>query len=103
MSIMYIVSKDERSIVNAEQITSIYIGADGCTIKADFENGKGCQIGRYMSEKACRIAIKILAEDSVRNSVCRMPTDAAINARISLEEVKAHHISGKKTKGYGGS
>ena len=100
---MYIVSKDTRSMVNAEQITSIYIGADGCTIKADFKNGKGCQIGRYASEKACQIALEILAKDSTRNGVSWMPTDDAVNARLALEDRKVHHVSGKKTKGHGGS
>lgn len=100
---MYIVSKDKKSIINTEQITSIYVGADGCTLKADFENGKGCQIGRYMSEKECQIAIEIIAENIGKSDVCFMPKDSFINAKINLEEQKTHHISGKKTKGYGGS
>lgn len=41
---MYIVSRDKRSIINTEQITSMYVGADGCTIKADFENGKAVRL-----------------------------------------------------------
>ena len=100
---MYIVSKDKKSIINTEQITSIYVGADGCTIKADFGNGKGCQIGRYNYEKECQIAIEIIAGNFGRSDVCFMPENSAINAKLNLAEQKQHHISGKKTKGHGGS
>lgn len=100
---MYIVSKDKNSIINAQQITSIYVGADGCTLKADFENGKGCQIGRYSSEKECRTAIEMLSESIGKSEVCFMPQDNAVNAKINIGEQKQHHINGKKTKGHGGS
>lgn len=100
---MFIVSKDKKSIVNAQQITSIYIGADGCTLKADFGNGKGCQIGRYNSEKQLQVAIDILANSIGKSEVCFIPQDNDINAKINIEETKQHHISGKKTKGHGGS
>ncbi|MBD5543725.1 MAG: hypothetical protein HDR01_05660 [Lachnospiraceae bacterium] len=100
---MYIVSKDKKSIINTEQITSMYVGADGCTIKADFGNGKGCQIGRYNSEKECQIAIEIIAGSFGKSDLCFMPENSVINAKINLGEQKQHHISGKKTKGHGGS
>ena len=100
---MYIVSKDKKSIINTEQITSMYVGANGCTIKADFGNGKGCQIGRYNSEKECQIAIEIIAGNFGRTDVCFMPESDAINAKLNLGEQKQHHISGKKAKGHGGS
>lgn len=58
---MFIISKDKKSIVNSEKVTSIYVGADGCTIKADFHNSKGCQLARYNSEEYSKIAMDILA------------------------------------------
>ncbi len=100
---MYIVSKDKKSIVNTEQITSMYVGADGCTIKADFGNGKGCQIGRYNSERECQIAIGIIAGSFGKSDVCLMPESDAINAKLNNGESKPRHINGKKTKGHGGS
>lgn len=100
---MFIVSKDKNSIINGNEITSIYIGADGCTVKADFGNGKGCQIGRYNSEKASQLAIEILAESMSKSEVSYMPQDNAISAKLNIGEQKQHHISGKKTKGHGGS
>lgn len=100
---MFIVSKDKNSIINAQQTTSIYIGADGCTLKADFGNGKGCQIGRYNSEKECRTAIEILSENIGKSEIFLMPQDNAVSAKINIGEQKQHHINGKKTKGHGGS
>lgn len=96
-------SKDKKSIVNTEQITSMYVGADGCTIKADFGNGKGCQIGRYNSEKECQVAIEIIAGNFGKSDVCSMPESNAINAKLNFEEQKQRHVSGKKTKRHGSS
>lgn len=100
---MYIVSRDKRSIINTEQITSMYVGADGCTIKADFENGKGCQIGRYNSDRECQTVIEIIAGNFGKADVFFMPEDSAVNARLNTGGEKPRHISGKKTKGHGGS
>lgn len=60
---MFVVSKDKNSIVNMSQITVVYLGADNCTIKADYQNGKGCQLGRYNSEKEAKTAIDIIANN----------------------------------------
>ena len=46
----------------------------------------------------------IIANSIDRNStLCYMPDDKSIKAKINLEEQKYHHITGKKTKGRGGS
>lgn len=100
---MFLVSKDKNSIVNMSQITVIYLGADNCTIKADYQNGKGCQLGRYNSEKEAKTAIDIVADSMVKTEVCFMPQDSEVGAKINIVEPKPHHISGKKTKGHGGS
>ncbi len=100
---MYIVSKDKKSIINTAQITSMYVGADSCTIKVDFGNGKGCQIGRYNSEKECQIVLDIIAGNFGKADVCFMPDESMINAKVNLGEQTYHHITGKKTKGHGGS
>lgn len=100
---MFIVSKDKKSIINAGEVTSIYVGADGCTIKADFCNGKGCQLARYSSEKSSQVAIDILANSFGKSDVCFMPEDSSINAKLNFVEQKYHHVTGKKTKGHGGS
>lgn len=100
---MYIVSKDRNSIVNMSQITVVYLGADNCTIKADYQNGKGCQLGRYNSEVEARTAIDIVAGSMGKMEVCFMPEDSVVNAKMNVGESKPHHINGKKTKGHGGS
>ena len=38
-----------------------------------------------------------------KGEVCFIPQDNDINAKINIGEIKQHHISGKKTKGHGGS
>lgn len=100
---MYLVSKDRNSIVNMSQITVLYLGADNCTIKADYQNGKGCQLGRYNSEAAARAAIDIIAKNMGKTEVCFMPEDCDVSAKINIEGQRQRHISGKKTKGHGGS
>ena len=100
---MFIVNKGKTSIVNMSQVTVVYLGADNCTVKADYQNGNGCQLGRYNSEAAARKAIEIIASGVGKSEICFMPDDNSINAKINIGEQKSHHISGKKTKGHGGS
>ena len=100
---MYVISKDGNSIVNMDHVTSIYIGADGCTVKADFANGKGYQLGRYDSMQECLIAVEIVAEKlETRKNSC-LPSDSVVSAKLRLVRQEQHHISGKKTKSHGGS
>lgn len=100
---MFVVNKGKTSIVNMSQVTVVYLGADNCTVKADYQNGNGCQLGRYNSEAAARTAIEIIASSIGKSEICFMPDDNSINAKINIGEQKPHHISGKKTKGHGGS
>lgn len=100
---MYIVSTDKKAVINFEQTTSVYVGADGCTIKADFGNGKGCQFGRYSSERGAQVALEMIASSVGKCEVCFAPDDDTVRARINLEEQRQHPIDGKKRKGHGGS
>lgn len=100
---MFIVSKNRKTIVNAEHITAVFTGSDNCSIKVDFQNGKGCQLGRYDSENAAQTAIEMLAENISKAGVYYMPANDAVKAKINFGVQKQYHISGKKTKGHGGS
>lgn len=100
---MIIVSKDRESIINMEQVTSIHIGADGCTLKVDFVNGKGCQIGRYGSEKECQVVIAAIAKNIEKAGSSFMPDDDEVRVGMGLEKQKHRHATGKKPKGHGGS
>lgn len=100
---MFIVNKDAISIVNSENITNIYLGADSCTIKADYKNGTGCQLAKYSSKEEAKTAMMMLAENIGGNEVYFMPADEAVKAKMNQTERRYHHIDGKKTKGHGGS
>lgn len=100
---MYIISKDKKSIVNMSQTTVVYMGTDNCTIKVDYQNGRGCQLGRYASEAAARAAMDTIAHSIGKAEALFMPDDGDINAKLNLEERRQYHISGKKTKGHGSS
>lgn len=101
---MFIVRKDRRAIVNLEQVATLYIGSDGCSIKADYKGGSGCQLGKYHSDKEAEKAIDIVAENirTGKTEICFMPDDDSVRAKMNLEEQKWHHVTGKKTKGHGG-
>jgi len=100
---VFIVSKDKKAIINLEQVATMYIGSDSCSVKADYRSGNGCQLGRYNSDQEARKAVEIVADSIGTMEVCYMPDDDSVKARMNLEEQKYHHITGKKTKGHGGS
>ncbi len=100
---MYIVNKDRTQIINMEHVTAIYIGADGCSAKADLINGKGCQIIRYNSHEEVVMALEMLGTSIGKTEVFFFPEDNKVQEKLRLEEQKYHHITGKKTKGHGGS
>lgn len=104
---MLIIAKDAACILNAEYITKIYVGGDGCSIKADFENGQGTQVGRYDTNKATITAMTIVAEElkrlSEKGGTVFFPDDEVVKQRIVHEDVKMRPINGRKRKGHGGS
>ena len=100
---MIIVNKDGTSIVNFNQIENIFIG--DMSIKANFKSGKGMQLGCYSNREEAKIVIEILAEKIKTGAdLIKMPQDKEIEAKVNSNTyAKPRHISGKKTKGYGGS
>ncbi len=100
---MFIVSRDKKAIVNTDSTTVIYVGSDGITIKADFKNGRGCQMGRYDSLEECRKALEMMANVMGKVDVFQMPESEAIKAEVVRNETRHHHVTGKKTKSHGGS
>ena len=99
---MVIVSKDKDSIVNLEQVTNLFAGNDGYTIKASFANGSGCQIGRYNQPVATKV-IEMIGKAIGRSEASFLPSDEEVTARMNEDKARYHHIDGKKTKGHGGS
>lgn len=104
---MLIVAKGAACILNTEYITKIYVGSDGCAIKADFQNGQGTQIGRYDTNKAAITAMTMVAEElkrlSEKGSAVFFPDDEAVKQQIIHEDVKIHPVNGQKRKSHGGS
>lgn len=55
-------------------------------------------------DKFSKIALNFIGNSIDRNStICYMPDDKSIQAKLNLEEQKYHHLTGKKNKGHGGS
>ena len=102
---MYIVNKSKTQISNLNHVTSLYIGTDNTSIKVDFINGKGCQAAKYKSHEEAVTALEMLgrAIDLGRSEAFFFPDGKELQAKIQKGEQKAHHISGKKPKGHGGS
>ena len=105
---MYIVNKSKTQLLNLEQVTALYIGADDVSaddvsIKADFTTGNGCQVARYNSRAEATAAIEMLGRAIGRSEVFFFPDSKELQAKIQDGKQKVHHISGKKTKGHGGS
>ena len=103
---MLIVSKECSEIYNLAHITNFYIGSDGTTIKASAGTTRGGILGKYNSFEETKTALKIMLcrINKKDNEVVYMPNDNDVNTVIkSTPECKHHHISGKKTKGHGGS
>lgn len=100
---MYLVNKSKTQIINLEQITALYVGSDECSVKADFVTGKGCQVARYDSHKAVVAALEMLGKSIGNAEVFFFPDDGKVRGYIEQGEQKQHHITGKKTKGHGGS
>lgn len=94
---MYIISKDSTQLINLAHVTALYIGADECSIKADFSTGKGCQVTRYNSKAEVTTAMKMLSEAIGHTEVFSFPSSEQLRAKAITNE-RSHHITGKKTK-----
>ena len=100
---MIIINKDKTSFVNYEQIENVFIG--DTSIKANLKSGKGMQLAKYNTNIETQMAFEILI-DKIGNNVYKiqMPLDEEVAQKInSMPVYKTRHISGKKTKGHGGS
>lgn len=100
-----IANKDINDAYNIEHIVNIYIGSDGRSVKvAAGATTRGGILGKYNSYDETRKALEILLERISRRDtgVVYMPSDSEVSSKMNVKEVY-RHVSGKKTKGYGGS
>lgn len=102
---MIIISKDKKHIINFDYVTDIFIGSNEVSIKINFSNSKGCELERYCNQEDTNVAMEMLCDAISRKaSKFEMPTEKQIQAKIvQYHDTLSRHISGKKTKGHGGS
>lgn len=100
---MIIVNKDGTSIINFEQVESIFIG--DASIKANLKSGKGTQLGFYGSITEAKIVMQILTEKIATGVDCiKMPQDKEIETKVNSGiYTRQRSMTGKKAKGHGGS
>lgn len=86
-----------------EQVENVFIG--DLAIKANMKSGKGMQIAKYNCIEDTKIALQILIERIRQNqSVINSPTDEEVKSKIQqTKENKTRSLTGKKSKGHGGS
>ncbi len=101
---MILVSKDHNDAYNIDHITNIYIGSDGQSIKAATDSGtRGGILGKYNTYDETRKAFEMIMDKLSANAlVVYMPKDSEIKEKGTYN-APHHHITGKKTRGYGGS
>ena len=100
---MYIVNKEKTQIINMNQMKALYTGSDGKSIKVDFGSGGGCQIAKYNTCEEAVEAIGLLSGAIGKTEVFFFPDDERVRERLKISEQRYHHVTGKKTKGHGGS
>lgn len=60
---MTIINQKKSAVINYGHVQKIYIGADNKSLKLEFRDGSGCQIGVYPSvEKASAVLRNFLSE-----------------------------------------
>lgn len=102
---MIIISKERNEAYNWNVAERIYIASDKSAVKIVAENTRAGNLGEYGSfEKAKKALEIIMTEISLgRKEVVYMPDDATVQARMNENKEYYHHVTGKKTKGHGGS
>lgn len=98
---MFVVDKNRAAIINMNNVGCMYI-SEG-SIKASYTSGSGSQVARYNTPREAEEALKMLAESIGKSEVFFFPDDEAVRVRIAASGQKYHHVTGKKTKGHGGS
>ena len=104
---MIIVNKDHSEAYNLTHIVNFYIGSDGTSIKVSAGGTtRGGILGKYNSYKDTQAAFEMMLEtiERINKEVLYMQSDDEVGGRIKNTPAEAYHrITGKKTKGHGGS
>lgn len=102
---MIAVSKEKSEAYNLDKAERIYIGFDKPVVKIVIGSTRAGNLGEYGSFEKAKKAFDILMQRASigRNEVIFMPDDSEVDAKLHEIKQTVHHISGKKTKGHGGS
>lgn len=102
---MLVVSKEKSETYNLEKAERIYIGFDKPVVKIVTGSTRAGNLGEYDSFEKAKKAFEILMQraSTGRSNVIFMPNDPEVDAKLHEERQRPQHISGKKTKGHGGS
>ena len=103
---MIIVNKDRDEAYCLNHIVNFYIASDANAIKAVAGNfTRGGILGKYNSYAETKKAYEIMLEriSKCGTEILYMPSDDEVRSRMREGKDTYHHITGKKTKGHGGS
>lgn len=96
-----------KNIVNLAQVSNIFKGNDGLSIKVNFVNGQGTQLEKYNSVDEADVALEMLGNAIGKNEKFLMPNEEQIQAFIISKRSagKEYHNQhkGVKKKRHGGS
>lgn len=100
-----VVSKGKNEAYNLDKMQRIYIGTDQPNVKIVAESTRAGNLGTYDSFEKSQVAFEILMQriHVGKSEVVFMPDDLQVETKLHEDKQKARHISGKKTKGHGGS
>lgn len=103
---MFIYNRKTNKIFNLNAVANIFVGREGDSVSLGLTSGQISKFKEYNSEQEAREAIAMLA-DTIRvgkSEIFTMPESEELKQRIQQMPLEQkHHISGKKTKGHGGS
>lgn len=96
----------QRTIINLDAVKDIFPGREPGTLAVSFMSGITSKISVYSSEIEAKKAIEMIAEQMTtgKTTVIRVPTAEEVRTRLkNTRLLTEHHVTGKKTKGHGGS
>ena len=96
----------QRTIINLDAVKDIFPGREPGTLAVSFMSGITSKISVYSSEVEAKKAIEMIAEQMEIGKliVIRVPTAEEVRTRLKHTHLLTeHHVTGKKTRGHGGS
>lgn len=98
--------ENKRAIINMDAVKDIFPGREPGTLAVSFMSGVTSKIPAYSSDIESKKAIEMIAEQMAtgKMTIIRIPTAEEVRTRLkNTHFLTEHHVTGKKTKGHGGS